>query len=100
MKKVLFILIAGTLLASCSTQSIIVKEARPAGQVYLAEDTMQHFLIGGVGQKQEINVVEICGGEEYVYKVETELTFLNVLLASFTGNAYTPRQVRVYCIQK
>ena len=87
MKKFLATLLAGTtlLLSACSTQTAYVKS--PAGKLTY-EDSQTFFLFG---------IVEVCGGEAKIAKVESELTAPNVLLGLVTLGIYTPRTARVYC---
>ncbi len=55
------------------------------------------FFIGGIGQTDTINAVEICGKEENIQAVETKLPFLHGLIGVLTLSIYTPREYSVYC---
>lgn len=91
MKK-LFLLIAACSLAACSTQTLEITPAKEAQY-----NRVQHFFVGGLAQKQEIDAAKICDGVSKVGKVETETTFFNGLLGMITNGIYSPRQIRVYC---
>ena len=61
------------------------------------KEVMQPFFIAGLGQTQELNAAEVCGGIDKVAKVEAHTSFLNGLLAGLTWGIYTPLQAKVYC---
>ena len=63
-----------------------------------AEDTMQLFFVGGILQSADLDAGQICGGEDKVAKVETEITFINGVAMLLTGGFFTPMQARVYCL--
>lgn len=81
------------LLSGCAKQTFIVNEQ----SLRLASDEMQMFFVAGIGQSQSINAAQVCGGAEKVAAVETEMTFLNGLINSFSSGIVSPRQARVYC---
>ena len=58
---------------------------------------MQNFFVHGIGQTQEMNAAEVCGGAENVAKVESHMSFLNGFLGLISWGIYTPRQAKVYC---
>ena len=97
MNKALWAALVIVLLAGCSTQRFDVNAPiGPDGQPTL--ENSQPFFVGGIGQEQEVNAAEVCGGADLVASVETEQTFLDGLLGFLSGNIYTPRTARVYCL--
>jgi len=56
-----------------------------------------HFFIGGIGQKDKIDAVKICGSEENIQAVESRLPFLYGLVGTLTLSIYSPREYTVYC---
>ncbi|OOF45874.1 lipoprotein bor [Rodentibacter trehalosifermentans] len=95
MKKFLMTLLATTtlLLSACSTQTAYVKSQ--TGKLTLEDN--QTFFLFGVGQEETVNAVKVCGSEEKIAKVESQLTGKNILLGLVTLGIYTPRMARVYC---
>lgn len=81
--------------SGCATQSFVVND-QP--ELVPTEDVMQPFFIEGLGQTQEVNAAEICGGSDQVAKIETKNTFMNGLLGVISSGIYTPRQAKVYCV--
>ena len=96
MKKFFMVIsvIAMLTLTSCATQTFQINK----GNTSVAKvDKAQSFFVSGIGQSQEIDAADVCGGADKVVKVETEMTFLNGFLGGLTFGLYTPRQARVYC---
>jgi hypothetical protein len=58
---------------------------------------MQAFFVNGIGQEQEIDAAQICGGADKIAKVQVQQTFLDGLLTGITFGLYTPRDARVFC---
>lgn len=56
-----------------------------------------NFFIGGIGQTDKIDAIDICGKEENIQAVESKLTFLNGLIGAVTLTIYSPREYTVYC---
>lgn len=98
MKKTLMSLVVGSALfiAACSNQTAYLKGNVPAKLSY---EENQSFFLYGIGQERVVNAVEICGGEEKISKVESQLTGGNILVGLVTLGIYTPRVSRVYCQQ-
>lgn len=92
MKK-LFAVAALTLASGCATQTFVLSE----GNSMASYDKAEHFFVGGIGQQQDVNASEVCGGASKVAKVQSEVTFLNGLLSGISYNIYTPHQSRVFC---
>jgi hypothetical protein len=82
--------------SGCATQSFVMTPNEPMTPT---KEVMQPFFVSGIGQTQELDPVEICGGIEKVGKVETHMSFMDGLLGALTTGIYTPRQATVYCIQ-
>ena len=95
MKKLFFILAFVALSFGCATQTYYINgdaQAVPKTQ------EMQPFFVSGLGQTQEINATEICGGSENVAKVQSKDNFIDILLGVLTSGIYTPRTAIVYCV--
>lgn len=83
-------------LSGCATQVYTLQ-----GGATKAEPTLNqtdNFFLHGVAQTKHVNAAKICGGAEYVAKVESTISPLNSLLAWITFNIYTPKQAKVYCV--
>lgn len=81
-------------LGGCATQRFDIQSAGAPTPAY---DQGQTFFIGGIGQRQEVDAAQVCGGGKNVQRVETQLTPANVGLGLLTLGIYSPRQIRVYC---
>lgn len=92
-----FSLLSFLTLSGCATQTFSLTDARTAVESEPTLEKAQAFFVSGVGQQQELNAANICGGPSNVVKVETEETFLNGLLRVLSWGIYTPRDARVYC---
>lgn len=95
-KKLILIISLASVLASCSTQRVILNDdhkkmnPRPA---YSSQ--FQPFFAHGIGQERETDADEICDSPEKIHNVFVKDTFLDILIrGSFV---FTPRAVRVYC---
>lgn len=95
MKKVIVLLLAGFMFG-CSSQAYNINGN--AGEKPTKE-VMQTFFVSGIGQEQELDAADICGGVDKVARVESEMSFLNGFLSSLTGGLYTPRQAKVFCVE-
>lgn len=98
MKKLFTALLAGSalFLSACSNQTAYIHGKVPSKLSY---EENQAFFVGGIGQERTVNAVEICGSEEKISKVESQLTAGNILVGMVTLGIYTPRVSRVYCQQ-
>ena len=97
MKKSLFAIVVATAISGCATQTFEISGGN--NSTTPNKETMQPFFISGLGQTQEMNAAEICGGADKVAKVEAHMSFLNGLLGGLTWGIYTPRQAKVYCTE-
>ena len=97
MNKFIMLLLVASLFAisGCSKTKFYVQQSN-SGQVQ-RYDQAQHFFVWGIAQQRTVDAARICGGADKVSRVETQQTFVNVLLASLTGGLYEPRQARVFC---
>lgn len=95
MKKLTSTLLFIALTSGCATQSFEIAGGNNSGDP--DQEIMQPFLISGIGQTQEVNAAEICGGVENVAKVESYHSFLDGLLGTLTYGIFTPRQAKIYC---
>ena len=84
-------------LGSCQTQRFYLGNRAESANARLAEETMQDFWFAGIGQTRKIGASKICGGQENVSHVETELNAMNGFIAVISGGIYTPRMAKVYC---
>lgn len=80
--------------SGCATQRIFVQDQ--LGGNTPSYEKSQAFFIGGIGQTQDTNAAEICG-KRGIRRVETERTFVDILLGVITFSIYTPQSVAVYC---
>lgn len=94
MKKLVFVSLLAILSSGCATQSYLLSNSGNNTPTY---NKMQTFFVSGVGQEKKVNAAEVCGGPDKVFKVQTQITFLNGLLSNLTYGVYTPRQIIVYC---
>lgn len=92
--KLVPLIVVAALISGCATQSFRITDA---GQSTPNVDKMQPFFIGGIGQSQEINAAEVCGGPNKVARVESSISFLDGFLGSISNSLFTPHQARVYC---
>jgi uncharacterized lipoprotein YajG len=90
------ILIILTILAltGCATQTYNINGDTTA---LPTQEKSQAFFLQGIGQQKHTDAASICGGAENIIKVESEETFINILLRLVTFGIYTPRTARVYC---
>jgi len=95
MLKKTAIVAASLLVAGCAQTKFHMHERDDSLAAQYNE--AQHYFIGGLGQQKNIDPVAICGGANKVYRVETQTTFVNGLVAFLTIGIYTPQQTRVYC---
>ena len=91
------IVLAATLLAGCAQTKFHMQVRDDSDGLTATYDQAQHYFVGGIFQKQNVDAAYICDGEDNVARVETQTTFVNGLVASITGGIYTPQQARVYC---
>ncbi|MFC0820517.1 Bor family protein [Moraxella marmotae] len=94
MKKFAMIALMSVMASGCATQTYTLSAHSQATPSY---DKAQTFFVSGIGQEQEVDAAQICGGNDKVAKVQTQQTFLNGLLGFVTSGIYTPRQARVFC---
>ncbi|HKK45803.1 MAG TPA: hypothetical protein VJ964_09790 [Balneolaceae bacterium] len=80
------------ILSSCYHTQIIT-DAKPSGQV-IEEEWAASFVFGLVPPK-EVRTASQCPNG--VAKVETEISFLNGLVAAITFNIFTPMHIKVTC---
>ena len=91
------IVLAAVLMAGCAQTKFHMQERDDSDAQTATYDRAQHYFIGGVFQKKNVDAADICGGEDNVTRVETQTTFVNGLVSGLTGGIYTPQQARVYC---
>lgn len=86
------------LITACHTQVHFMnnkaQEQYKSGSIHKGKS---NFFIGGLGQTDKINAVEICGKESNIQAVETRLPFVYGLIGALTLSIYTPREYTVYC---
>ena len=98
MKKLLSIglVLAMLSLSACSKQSYHMSN-NELGTPITQQETKQHFFIGGIGQEEEIDAAEICGGADKVVRVESKESFWDSAFTGLTLGIYAPRTAVVYC---
>lgn len=96
MKKLLMLSFIFTLLTGCATQTYYIHGDRDA---LPDEKQLQAFFVSGIGQEQEMDAAEICGGAHNVAKVQSKLNFLDGFLGVISWGIYTPRTAMVYCVE-
>lgn len=94
MKKIIAAVAFSLVLSGCAQQTFQLKANQVAAPKQV---TTHHFFVSGIGQKKTLDAAAVCGGQEKVERVETQTTFVNVLLGVVTFGIYTPREARVYC---
>jgi len=92
--KLIIVAALSVVLSGCATQTF---QVNGGGGSTPTQEVMQPFFVGGIGQEQQMNAAEVCGGADKVAKVETQTSILNGLLGGFTWGIFTPRQAKVYC---
>ena len=95
MKKLMFGLVAATLLSGCATMTI-----HPNQQVKLSneptyEETIPFYFWGLVGEKR-IDVKAVCAGKEAV-QMQTQATPKDLILGAVTLGIYAPHTAKVWC---
>ncbi len=97
MKAILGSVLLIAVLSGCATQRFEVNGAvAPTTQADLEES--QPFFLYGVGQDSIVDAAEVCGGAANIASIEVEQSALDSVLAFLTGNIYSPRTARVYCL--
>ena len=96
--RIIFLVLALALSTGCATQTHYVNSVpineEPSSP---SKQSWNHFFIGGIGQEQERDAAEICGGAEKVVKTSVQNSFLNGLVNILSYGIYTPRTSKVYC---
>ena len=85
--------VAALSVSACSKEQFVMQNGMGA----TAEDNMSIFFVSGIGQTHKVNAASACAGADKVVAVETQQTFVNILLGVLTGGLVTPRQYRVKC---
>ncbi len=81
-------------LAGCATQTYQIQSGGPS---LPTREVSQSFFLSGIGQTQEIDAAEVCGGAKKIAKVETLISPVDGILGGVTLGIYTPKTARVYC---
>jgi len=71
-----------------------VETGRPPSGVVI-EQPWAHSFIGGLVPPSTVDAATRCPAG--IARVDTELSFLNLLVGGFTGGIYTPMSIRVAC---
>lgn len=83
--------------SGCAQQTFKINngaERRPAKEV------SQAFFFSGIGQTKTLNAANICHGAENVARIETQATAFDVIVTTLTLSIYSPRDARIYCVNK
>lgn len=110
MNRVLVLILAATISTGCyrtvySGLTPPISEqtgrAEPAPEPNDPSYGWHHFFFWGVDPPEEvIDAAKICGGTQYVERIETEQSFLQGLIEAIAGyyvNIYSPYTARVVC---
>lgn len=92
--KIIGMAVLSLAISGCATQTYNFNGGASSAPT---KEVMQPFFVSGIGQTQEIDAAEVCGGVDKVAKVESHMSFLNGLLGGFSMGLFTPRQAKVYC---
>jgi len=90
--SVIFLLILGIILSGCYHAQITTGQAASSQVV---EKPWASSFIGGLVPPQIVNVASECPSG--VAKVETKLSFLNMVVSALTFSIYTPMHITVTC---
>ncbi|MGL4391856.1 MAG: Bor/Iss family lipoprotein, partial [Fusobacteriaceae bacterium] len=82
--------------SSCASQSFSFTKNKVAIEKAKLSDWNQ-FVLGGIGQSNDVDVIAVCGSAAKVQKVEFNKTFGNVIISIMTLFIYTPTTYKVYC---
>lgn len=92
MRRIAILLVVAVMASGCY-HAVVHTGPTPAARV-VEEPWAKGFLWGLLGP-DEVDGAAACGGD--VSRVETELSFLNSLVAGITLGIYTPMTIRVVC---
>lgn len=92
MKKIILVILV-VILGACSHQRFNLTNGQP---MYYPYEDKSHFFIAGLGQRDNININEICGDKK-VEAIETNYNFVDGIINLFTYGIYTPRSYSVWC---
>ena len=87
-----FLIVPALLLAGCYHAT--VETSRPPSGV-VVERPWAHSFIGGLVPPSAVEVTDRCPNG--VARVDSELSFLNLVVGALTGGIYTPMSIRVQC---
>lgn len=98
MKKILFFLLCSAGFTSCFRTRLYVGAARPADPVVqVSQEQFNHHFVAGLipGGNTTMATSEYVDGAESCV-VQTNMSFLNAIVGSFTCGIYTPTQTKYY----
>jgi hypothetical protein len=90
-RRVIALMVAAAALSGCYHVTVISAAPSPT----VVDKPWQHSFVIGLVPPAEINTFDQCASG--VAKVETEISFVNGLVAFLTQSIYTPMHVRVTC---
>jgi hypothetical protein len=82
-------------MVGCATQTFYVNDSHHYSSIVV--DESQPFFVYGIGQNQSLDANKVCGDVNKIHKIETEYSFLDVMLGFVTYNIYSPRTAKIYC---
>ena len=92
MKTLMLPLAAAIALSGCYHVTVDTGRA-PSGQVI--EEKWAHSFLGGLVPPETVETASRCPGG--VARVESKLSFLNLVAGAITGGLYTPMTIEVAC---
>jgi len=84
--------LAAAMLTGCYHAQVV---ADPEPSLVTVEKAWAHSFIGGLVPPAELNVADTCTNG--VHRVETKLSFLNLVASAVTLGLYTPMSIVVTC---
>lgn len=97
MRKKIALATAALALSGCAQQTFNINngaERRPTKEV------SQAFFFNGIGQTKTLNAATICRGSENIARIETQGTAANFIVTVLTLGIYSPRDARIFCVNK
>lgn len=96
LKQILFSFIMLSMLASCSSVTIIESGRGQSNTEPTYKDTKAFYLGGAIPGSQDVSIKEACG-EKKAKQVVMENEFLDGFFTIITFGIYSPRTVKIWC---
>jgi hypothetical protein len=95
--KSLFFGLLLLLLCGCQTVTIVPKGEFKTSAAPTFEKRLPFYLAGIVGER-EVDAKEVCGSRG-IRQIQTQHTFMDGFLNVVTLTIYSPRTVKIWCIE-